>query len=135
MKNQDQARSKTNNRLKQLESEISRVYSTDSALQLVQKEYQEYMDYVEKETRDLYQAYQDDKTPENKKAYTDAVRKYTLDSKKYQSIVNKLVTVMTVVNQKALNVSNNAMAEIYAVNYNQVAVDCKKAGIKVNGKK
>jgi hypothetical protein len=40
---------------------------------------------------------------------------------------------MAKVNQEALDVVNESMAGVYCINYNQIATECKRAGIKVNG--
>ena len=129
----DKARAKTDKRLSKIDAEISRVYDTHPALLSVEKKYAEYMMIVKKQTEKEYEAYQQD--PEQKQAYIDKVRSLTLQSAKYKKLVNEIVDVLAEVNQQALNVVNDSMADIYAMNYNQVAEECKRVGIKINGKK
>ena len=84
-----------------------------------------YKSYVEEEDRDVKK--------EKKDAYMNEVRRLTLGSDKYNRLIKKMAEVLAKVNQKALDVSNKSMREIYAINYNQVADECKRVGIKVNG--
>ena len=128
----DYARKQTDKILNKMEREIGRVYESSPALLAVQKEYAKYMAKVKKETEAEYNAYKED--PEQKQAYMDKVKSLTLGSKEYAKLVKKITRILADVNQQALNVSNNAMMEIYMINYNQVAEDCRKAGIKVDGK-
>lgn len=131
----DKARIQTDKKLKSMEKEISRVYKTYPALLSVEKEYAEYLEMVKEKTADLYTAYVEDPNDDTKKAYMDEVRKLTIGSKKYNELVKKTASVLAEVNEKALDISNKAMVEIYAINYNQVADECKRVGIKVNGNK
>lgn len=134
----DRARTQTDKKLNQMEREIGRIYEHDPALIRIEREYAKYMTMVKKRTEASYKAYVRetdwDIKMELKKAYSDEVRALTLDSAEYKKLIKKITIILAEVNQKALDVSNKAMREIYAMNYNQVAVDCKKAGIKVNGK-
>lgn len=132
----DRARTKTDKKLNQMEREIGRIYENDPALLRALSKYQRYMQSVEDNTKDLYEEYinaDDDHKDEAKKAYTDRVKQLTQGNKTYRSIVNAFVRTLATVNQKAVDVANNSMTEVYAINYNQVAVDCKKVGIKVDG--
>lgn len=133
----DRARSKTNKLLKELEQRISEIYVTDPSLLYVQKRYHSYMDMVKRCTEDSYDAYINETDPNKKeklkKVYTDKVRALTLKSLEYKSLVDEIVRTMSDVNQRALDVTNNVMTDVYTLNYNQVAVDCKKVGINVNG--
>ena len=94
---------------------------------------------VQERTEGLYKAYinESDKNIrlDNKKAYMDAIRVLTIESADYRKLIKKIAKTITKVNKQALNIANGAMQEIYVTNYNQVAVDCEKVGIKVNGKK
>jgi len=133
----DRARAQTDKKLNQMEREIGRIYENDPALKRIEKEYAKYMKMVEKRTEAAYKAYMEEDDAEAKadlkKAYSDEVRALTLDSKEYKKLVKRITSTLSEVNQKAVDVANNAMADIYMLNYNQVAVDCRKAGIKVNG--
>lgn len=133
----DKARTQTDKKLRQMEQDIGRVYRLHPALLAVEKEYAKYMGMVQEKTKAEYKAYIDEDDPdikaEKKKAYMGKVRALTMESNAYNKIVKKIVGVLAEVNQQALDISNKAMPEIYAMNYNQVAEDCKKVGIKVNG--
>lgn len=133
----DKARTQTDKKLRQMERDIGRVYRLHPALLAVEKEYAKYMGIVQEKTKAEYRAYMDEDDPdikaEKEKAYMRKVRELTMESTRYNKIVEKIVGVLADVNQQALDISNKAMPEIYAMNYNQVAEDCKKVGIKVNG--
>lgn len=133
----DKARQKTNKILRDLEQRVNEVYVTDPLLSNIQKSYHEYMDIVKAYTKDAYDAYINEKDEtvkaKLKKIYVDQVEELTLYSKEYKRLINEIAIIMSDINQKALDLINNEMSEIYMINYNQVAVDCKKAGIKVNG--
>ena len=129
----DRARTQTDKKLNMIEREIGRVYKEHPALLAIEKEYAKYMAKVQKQTEKEYKAYKED--PEQKQAYIDKVKALTLGSKEYARLTDKIARTLSEVNQQALEISNNAMLEVYAMNYNQVADDCRKAGIKVDGKK
>lgn len=129
----DRARTQTDKKLDMIEREIGRVYKEYPALLAIEKEYAKYMAKVQKECKAEYEAYKED--PEQKQTYIDKVKALTLGSKEYARLTQKIARVLAEVNQQALEISNNAMLEVYAMNYNQVADDCRKAGIKVDGKK
>lgn len=133
----DKARIQTDKKLNKMERDIHKIYRDDPDLKRVQKEYDDYMKMVQKETKSSYDAYisetDQDLKKDLKKTYMSDVRSLTISSEKYKKLINKIVKVMAEVNQKALDVTNQAMDEVYVINYNQVAVDCKKVGIKVNG--
>ena len=127
----DRARTQTDKKLDMIEREIGRVYKEYPALLAIEKEYAKYMAKVQKQTEKEYKAYKED--PEQKQTYIDKVKALTLGSKEYARLTQKSARVLAEVNQQALEISNNAMLEVYAMNYNQVADDCRKAGIKVDG--
>lgn len=132
----DNARKQTDKQLKKMEREIGGIYKNDPALKRIQKEYAKYMNMVQKRTQDAYKAYigetDADTKAEKKKAYMDEIRALTIDSKEYKKLIDEITTILAQVNQNALNVVNNGMLAIYAENYNQVAEECRKAGIQVN---
>ena len=133
----DKARRQTDKILNGMKREIGRIYESDPALIRIQREYNNYMKMVQNRTEESYKAYIDEADPDKKadlkKAYTDEVKDLTINSAQYKKLVKRITSVMADVNQRALNVCNKNMAEIYAINYNQVAVDCRKAGIRVDG--
>lgn len=133
----DRARQKTDKQLNQIERAIGRIYQNDPALNRIKKKYMAYMKDVEEATKDAYTAYKNEidtkRKAELKKAYMDEVKALTLENKKYKSIVSEFTRIMAGVNQQAIAVANSEMKKIYIENYNQVAVDCREAGIRVNG--
>ena len=133
----DRARSKTNKLLKDLERRVSEVYITDPSLSYIQRKYHDYMNMVKMYTKDSYEAYVNetdiDTKEQLKKVYTDEVRALTTKSVEYKRLINEIARIMANINQEALDLINEEMTEVYTINYNQVAVECKKAGIKVNG--
>lgn len=133
----DKALQLTDKKLEALESKVGRVYKNDPALKQIKKEFNAYMKMVQKRTRSSYKAYinENDKNTkeELKRVYMDELRGLTLNSVKYRKLIKKFTKVMADVNQKALDLVNAEMSEIYVINYNQIATDCKKIGIKVNG--
>lgn len=135
---EDKARQKTDKMLASIERQMGRVYKSDPALLNIQKKYEKYMEYVYERTKGAYKAFIDAKGEESKKeakdVYMRQIQRYTIESKEYNSIIKEFVRTMADVNQKALDVVNDSMSEIYAINYNQVAEDCRKVGLKVDGK-
>lgn len=133
----DKARQQTDKKLNKLERDIATLYRTNDELLKMQREYDAYMEYVQKETQDAYDAYDNesdsDKKEELRQIYVDEVSTLTINNKDYKKLVKKITKAFATVNQLALDMTNSVMAEIYAINYNQVAVDCRKVGIEVNG--
>lgn len=133
----DRARQKTDRMLEDMERRVKAVYANDPSLLRIQKKYAKYMARVERLTRDDYRRFQDatdtDTREELKKVYTGKIEALTIGSSEYQRIVSEFTSVLAIVNQKALDVVNAEMADIYAINYNQVATVCRKIGIEVNG--
>ena len=133
----DRARQATDKKLQAMETKIGRIYANSPALKRIKKEYADYMKMVQKRTESSYKAYIEesdaDVKKDLKKAYMDEVRSLTLESKEYNKLIKKFTEVMAQVNGEALAVANKAMTDVYVDNYNQVAVECKRVGIEVNG--
>lgn len=133
----DKARIQTDKILHNTLKDIGRVYKTNSALSRIMKEIDKYMDNVEKATESSYMAYVEEydinDREEKKKLYMSEIRSLTLESREYKALMKEFVHVLALTNQEALGKVNASMPEIYAANYNQVATECRKAGIKVNG--
>ena len=132
---QDRARQKTDKILDHIEANIGRVYTKSPALLQIEKKYGRYMAMVQKRTESAYRDYQNADDQESKEdaknAYMAQIRRYTIESKEYNAIIREFTQVMAAVNQQALDLSNEAMPEVYAINYDQVAEQCRKVGIKV----
>lgn len=131
----DKARIQTEKLLSKSEKDIEKVYTSNKELKKAIKEYTKYMERLQKATEGLFKAYKDEEDINAKKdaknAYMAEILAQTIESKEYQRIISKLTASITKVNQKALDKINEITAEIYAINYNQVAEDCRKVGIKV----
>jgi len=133
----DKIRQETDKKLNAMEAKIGRIYENSPALKRVKKEYLNYMDMVQKRTESSYKAYinESDKDIKEKlkQAYTAEIESLTIRSAAYNKIIKKFTKALAKVNQEALNVVNGTMTEIYCINYNQVASECTRVGIKVNG--
>lgn len=133
----DRARQLTDKKLKNVESKIGRIYINDPALKRIKKKYMHYMKKVQKQTESSYNAYinetDKDIKEDLKRAYVDEIEGLTIRSVEYNRIIKEFTQVMAKVNQRALDVVNKSMAEVYCINYNQIATECKRVGIKVNG--
>ena len=131
----DKARIQTEKLLSKSEKDIEKVYTSNKELKKAIKEYTKYMERLQKATEGLFKAYKDEEDINAKKdaknAYIAEILAQTIESKEYQRIISKLTASITKVNQKALDKINEITADIYAINYNQVAEDCRKVGIKV----
>ena len=131
----DKARIQTEKLLSKSEKDIEKVYTSNKELKKAIKEYTKYMERLQKATEGLFKAYKDEEDINAKKdaknAYIAEILAQTIESKEYQRIISKLTASITKVNQRALDKINEITAEIYAINYNQVAEDCRKVGIKV----
>ena len=134
----DRARKQADSRLNKIEKDISRVYKNNPAILSVEREYAKYMAMVKKRTKEAYEAYINEKDrdvkAEKKEAYMSQIKALTLESKEYAALVQKMAQALSKVNQAALDISNDAMIDVYVENYNQVAEECERVGIKVNGK-
>ena len=132
---QDRARTETEKRLDTLEKDIDALFSHDKTLNSAMNALQKYLARVQKLTEASYKAYTSetdkDIKAEAKKAYMDEICKHTIDSKEYQKLSQAVVDALAACNQKALDATNAEMPEIYAVNYNQVATECREVGIDV----
>lgn len=135
MARMDKARSAADKILGQTEKAMGRVYNEDPALIRIQKKLAKYLDGVRKDTQALYderKAHPQDK--EARKAYEDAVREKTANNAEYNAIIKEFTKALAEANQKALDLVNGSMVDVYTVSYNNVADECRRVGIKVNGK-
>lgn len=131
----DRARKKTDKILADMERRIQAVYLSDPSLKKIQKRYDRYMKRVQKLTEASYLAFQNEKDinhrSELKNVYMDELEALTVKNKQYRDIVSEFTRIMAGVNQQALDIVNAEMPEIYMLNYNQLAVTCRKIGIRV----
>lgn len=133
----DKVRQETDKKLKAMESKMGGIYENSPALKRIKTELTLYMKTVQKRTESSYKAYIEetdkDIKEERKRAYMAEIEALTIKSAKYNKLVKKFTQALAKVNQDALNIANKSMSEIYCMNYNQVAAECKRVGIKVNG--
>lgn len=133
---QDRGRTQADKILGQTEKSMGRIYSEDPALVKIQKRLAKYLDGVRKETQELYEERKAHPMDEDaRKAYEDAIREKTLGSKEYNAIIKDFTKILAEVNQKALDVANGSMVDVYTVSYNNVADECEHVGMRINGKK
>lgn len=133
----DRARQKTDKMLRDLERRVRAVYESDPSLRRIQAKYNKYMESVASQTKEAYWDFQNETDTNTKqtlkKKYIEDVKKLTIQNRVYKDMISEFTRIMASVNQSALDLVNAEMEEIYALNYNQLAVDCRKIGIKVNG--
>ena len=126
----DKARVLTDKKLKALEKRISKAYK--EALKDITEEWERYMERGKKRLSRLRLAFlnaSDADKAKAKKAYTDALRNYTLRNAQYDTMVDMVTTRLAEVNKTALSYANDSLPEIYTLNYNQLSADAKKLGI------
>lgn len=137
VKTVDAAHQKTDNILQDIEQTIGEIYARDMKLKAIGKEYRDYMDFVDNQTDLTRSAFlsADDKISrqEAKRAYMDQIWTLTIQSEEYNRIIRDFTRRLAELNQEALDVVNDRLPEIYMINYNQVAEECKRVGIKVYG--
>lgn len=113
------------------------IYRGDPALKRAEKELKKYLKTVDEKTKDFYTAYKTEtdqrKKAELKKIYQEEVLKLTRDSREYRAIINRYVSALADVNQKALDLVNDSVADTYLQSHNIIAAECRKVGIKVDG--
>lgn len=137
-KNQtDNAHRKTDIILQEIEQTIVEIYARDKKLKAIGREYRAYMDFVDNQTDLTRNAFlsADDKISrqEAERAYMDQIWTLTIHSEEYNRIIRDFTHRLAELNQEALDVVNDKLPEIYMINYNQVAEECKRVGIKVYG--
>lgn len=126
----DKARVLTDKKLETLEKRITKIYR--KALKNITAEWYDYMEHGKKHLNSLRLAFLNASGKDKdkaKKAYTDALRDYTLRNAQYDSMVDMITTRLAEVNKTALSYANDSLPEIYTLNYNQLSADAKKLGI------
>lgn len=123
----DQARKQTDKKLSQMERKLEKIYR--EAQEEITSDWQAYMERGEQRLSTLYDKWQASGLAEDKQAYQDAVRNYTLRNEYYQSMVDNTTTQIAQANITALAYSNNQMPSIYTVNYRQAQRDINAVGL------
>ena len=131
----DDAHDKTDKILADIESEIRLSYARDDALKRAGKKYRAYMLNVDRKLKRYHDAYVNadsrEEKEKKKREYMEQADMLTRGSFEYQRIIDDYTTALAVANQNALDIVNSRLAEIYVLNYNQVAVECERVGIEV----
>lgn len=136
----DKAREWTDEKLEQMEKEISDIYS--EAQSDLTKKWNEYMERGKKRLSTLYEKAQaeikDNKlngTSEDKaqKAYEAAVRNYTLKNDDYKAMVDTTTDKLAHTNEIALAYSNDQLPDIYAKNWAHIGEDLKGVDLSFTG--
>lgn len=131
----DNARQRTDKRLQKMEREIGRIYENNPALKNIQKEYLKYMAAVNKKAKKAYLEYKNADGQEEKRllkqAYIDQVKALTVESVEYNKLMRRYAMALSEANAQALEYINDNVDAIYVDNYNDIATECKKMGIKV----
>lgn len=126
----------TDQKIAEIERRIKRVFSDDPMLLRLEREYVAYMAEVDRKTEKIQVRYANAQNGAEKRElkaqYRTSVLDLTLNDTEYKRIVDRIVTRIAQLNQKALDIINAELSEVYAENYNAVAKECRKAGIKVN---
>lgn len=118
-----------------MEVAISDLYAQSPEIAKWIAKYRTYMRMVDKRTklaRERFLNEQDEiLKAKYQKAYREALEGYTTGSLEYERLIAGFSYALAEVNQQALDIVNGRMAEIYMLNYNQVAEQCKEVGIEV----
>lgn len=127
----DYARKWTDKKLKEMESEISDIYS--EATKDLTSKWVTYMNKTDAKIAKYQQAYDDavkskdtDSISSAWEALKQAKTSQTLGNEYYQKMVDDTTTKLAEVNQIAVSYANNQMPSIYAFNYNFKDADMKK---------
>ena len=126
----------TDKKIADIERRIKRVFSDDPALLRLEHEYAAYMADVDRKTEKARERFLNAETAAEKRElkakYRTNVLDLTINNRRYNEIVDRITTEIARLNQKALDIINSELSAVYAENYNAVAKECRRAGIKVN---
>ena len=129
----DEARKWTDEELKNLEKELTRIYKR--ANKEITAEWRAYMEGTATSVSALWLDYQNAHDIQEKadalKAYQNAIRNRTLGDQRYRAMVRQTTKRLAMVNQIAADYINGRLPDIYDVNYRQIARDFVNAGYTV----
>lgn len=126
----DKARQETDKYLRKMEREIRKVY--EQARDEITEKWDEYMSRAPERLTELLQAYNDAPKGERraaKQAYQDALQEYTLRNEHYMQMLMDVTDRIANANEIALNYTNDQLAHIYGINYNQKIDGLSQTGI------
>ena len=120
------ARTETNKKLEAIEKHVDKMY--DKTRVKIEVEWNAYMKRQEKVLTPLYNDMQKAKktgigVKEATEKYKTAYEKATLKSAEYRKLVDKTTGQITKTNEEATEYINKQLAQIYAINYNELTVD------------
>jgi SPP1 gp7 family putative phage head morphogenesis protein len=123
----DKAREYTDRKLKQLERELARVYAR--AKSDIEAEWRKYMEKHGAKAETLYNSLLNARNSGDRaliakatQLYQDEVKRITTHSTQYKRMVNELSGKLAHIDQEAYRLANNILADIYAVNYNDIKI-------------
>lgn len=132
----DRARRKTDKRLQDLERNMRSLYANDDSLYRASKKIVDYLENLSQQEKALYEKYLNEKDKdikaEYKKRYMGEMTRHTLQDKTFQKLVADYSRALSDVNQKAIDLVNAEIEDTYIDNYNEVATECRKVGIRVD---
>ncbi len=124
----DKARRYTDRELANIERNLATIYR--EASEDVSRKWNEYMAETKPQVEALEKAVKEAKAGgdakeirDAQKAYSDALKEYTIQNKYYKEMVDQTAEQLTHANEKALAYVNGEMPKIYTANYNQMAID------------
>lgn len=130
----DEARTKTDRQLAQVERRLHKIYS--DAQKETEREWKAYMRQADKKTKVLQREYEravrkgDTQEIERTKAELDRMkRQETFYSARYQAMLNYTTDRLAMTNQMAVAYVNNQIPSIYMMNYNQIGTDAHEVGV------
>ena len=119
----DEIRKWSDRRLKEIEEEISEIYT--EAVGDITKKWSDYMEKSEAKIADLRIAYNNAVQSNDTKAIReardklqDAIKSQTLRNNRYKDLVDEITTKLGQVNQNTITYINGQMPEIYVNNFN-----------------
>ena len=130
----DKAHSRTDKMLKQMERELTTIYSNAHAN--VQKAWQEYMQSASDELADLQETYDKAKKAGDVESQRKLGRElramkkeYTIQNDRYKQVVERTALELANVNEIATAYINGQLPPVYALNYNYFASGFSKHGV------
>lgn len=123
----DKAREYTDRKLQELERELERVYAR--AKSEIETEWRKYMEKHGAKAETLYNSLLNARKSgiradieKAEQLYQAEMKRITTHSAQYKRMVNELSSNLAHIDQEAYRLANNILADIYAVNYNDLKI-------------